>query len=86
MEWCRSAVLRAFKERSGSRPEFCNIELIEDCSYDHKADDLRLLGKNISEGLALTDVAVFVGDWQRHLLGRIEHIIAMMYEVECLYL
>jgi hypothetical protein len=43
------------------------------------------LGKSISEGLALADVALFIGDWENFDGCRCEQFIAAQYKVPCMY-
>jgi hypothetical protein len=59
--------------------------LIDTHFLDFNGNRLQFLGKSISEGLAVADVAVFVGDWEQFDGCRCEQFIAAQYKVPCLY-
>jgi hypothetical protein len=61
------------------------FELIETYFADFNGNRLQFLGKSISEGLALADVALFIGDWEHYDGCRCEHFIAVQYGVPCRY-
>jgi hypothetical protein len=61
------------------------FELIDTYFEDFNGNRLQLLGKSISEGLALADAALFIGDWENFDGCRCEQFIASQYKVPCLY-
>jgi hypothetical protein len=61
------------------------FELIDTFFRDYTGNRLQFLGKSISEGLALADVALFIGDWEHFDGCRCEQFIAAQYHVPCLY-
>ena len=62
-----------------------DVAIIDTFFSDYKGNRLQFLGKSISEGLALADVAVFVDDWEKYDGCRCEHFIATQYGVKCIY-
>jgi hypothetical protein len=62
-----------------------HIEIIDTFFNDFDGNRLQFLGKSIGEGLAIADIAVFVGDWQKYDGCRCEHFIAAQYGVPCMY-
>jgi hypothetical protein len=75
----RDAALKAFKEARGP------YTLIDTYFKDFDGNRLQFLGKSISEGLALADVALFIGDWENFDGCRCEQFIAAQYKVPCMY-
>ncbi|MDR1232503.1 MAG: hypothetical protein LBK61_14010 [Spirochaetaceae bacterium] len=75
----REAALKAFGEASGP------FELVDTYFKDFDGNRLQFLGKSISEGLALADTALFIGDWEGFDGCRCEHFIAAQYKVPCEY-
>lgn len=75
----RSKALEELKNSIG------DFELIDTYFENFEGNRLQFLGKSISEGLALADIAVFVGDWQKYDGCRCEHFIASQYGVPCMY-
>jgi hypothetical protein len=61
------------------------FELIDTYFAEFNGNRLQFLGKSISDGLALADVALFIGDWERYDGCRCEHFIAAQYKIPCLY-
>jgi hypothetical protein len=61
------------------------FELIDTYFKDFDGNRLQFLGKSISEGLALADTALFIGDWENFDGCRCEQFIAAQYKVPCLY-
>jgi hypothetical protein len=62
-----------------------NFEIIDTYFTDFNGNRLQFLGKSIMEGLALADIALFVGDWENFDGCRCEQFIAAQYQVPCLY-
>jgi hypothetical protein len=62
-----------------------DFELINTYFADFNGNRLQFLGKSISEGLALADIAVFIGEWERFDGCRCEQFIAAQYGVPCLF-
>jgi hypothetical protein len=75
----REKALVYLKERIGG------FELIDTYFKDFDGNRLQFLGKSISEGLALADVALFIGDWEHYDGCRCEQFIAMQYQIPCIY-
>jgi hypothetical protein len=73
---------KALEQLKNSIGEF---ELIDTYFADFNGNRLQFLGKSISEGLALADVALFIGDWENFDGCRCEHFIAAQYKVPCEY-
>jgi hypothetical protein len=61
------------------------FELIDTYFVDFNGNRLQFLGRSISEGLALADIALFIGDWENFDGCRCEHFIAAQYKVPCEY-
>jgi hypothetical protein len=61
------------------------FELIDTYFADFDGSRLQFLGKSIGEGLALADVALFIGDWENFDGCRCEQFIAAQYKIPCLY-
>jgi hypothetical protein len=61
------------------------FELIDTYFMDFEGNRLQFLGKSILDGLALADVALFIGDWENFDGCRCEQFIAAQYKVPCLY-
>jgi hypothetical protein len=61
------------------------FELINTYFTDFNGNRLQFLGRSISEGLALADIALFVGDWENFDGCRCEQFIAAQYKIPCLY-
>ena len=53
-------------------------------NYDGNA--MQFLGKGVSEGLALADIAIFLPGWSDARGCKIEHDIAVAYEVKTFYI
>jgi hypothetical protein len=62
-----------------------DFELIDAYFADFNGNRLQFLGRSISEGLALADVALFIGDWENFDGCRCEQFIAAQYKIPCLY-
>jgi hypothetical protein len=75
----RDAALKAFKEAHGP------FELVDTYFKDFDGNRLQFLGKSISEGLALADIALFIGDWENFDGCRCEQFVAAQYRVPCAY-
>jgi hypothetical protein len=61
------------------------FELIDTYFSDFAGNRLQFLGKSISEGLALANVALFIGNWEAYDGCRCEHFVASQYKIPCLY-
>jgi hypothetical protein len=61
------------------------FELIDTYFSEFNGNRLQFLGRSISEGLALADVAVFIGDWPKFDGCRCEQFIAAQYGLPCLF-
>ena len=61
------------------------FEVIDTYFAHFDGNRLQFLGKSISEGLALADVALFIGDWEHYDGCRCEQFIAMQYQIPCIY-
>jgi hypothetical protein len=75
----RENALKRLKEKIGG------FELVDSYFAGFNGNRLQFLGKSISEGLALADIALFVGDWENYDGCRCEQFIAERYKVPCLY-
>jgi hypothetical protein len=75
----REKALAAVKKRIGP------FELIDTFFADFNGNRLEFLGKSVSEGLAIADAALFIGDWHKYDGCRCEHFIAAQYGVPCHY-
>ena len=75
----RENALEQLKEGIGE------FELIDTYFEGFNGNRLQFLGKSISEGLALADIALFIGDWERYDGCRCEHFVAAQYEIPCIY-
>ena len=75
----RETALKRLKENIGG------FELVDTYFADFNGNRLQFLGKSISEGLALADVALFIGDWENFDGCRCEQFIAAQYGVPCYY-
>jgi hypothetical protein len=62
-----------------------DVEVIDTHFKSYTGNRLQFLGKSISEGLALADVALFIGDWENYDGCRCEQFIAAQYKVPCMY-
>ena len=62
-----------------------DIEIIDTFFKDFNGNRLQFLGKSISEGLALCDIAVFIGEWDEFDGCLCENFIAGIYGVDILY-
>jgi hypothetical protein len=62
-----------------------DINILDTFFDDFHGNSLQFLGKSISEGLALADIAVFVDDWEKYDGCRSLHFIATQYGVRCIY-
>ena len=75
----RETALKRLKENIGP------FELIDTYFAEFNGNRLQFLGKSISEGLALADAALFIGDWENFDGCRCEQFIAAQYGVPCYY-
>jgi hypothetical protein len=75
----RDDALRAFREENGA------FRLIDTFFAGYDGNRLQFLGKSVSEGLALADAALFIGDWKDFDGCACEHFIAKRYGVPCYY-
>ncbi|MDR1201978.1 MAG: hypothetical protein LBL58_10175 [Tannerellaceae bacterium] len=78
------------KERNDALDKFktsiVGFELVETYFENFNGNRLQFLGKSISEGLALADIALFLGNWHEYDGCRCEHFIAVQYKVPCFYI
>jgi hypothetical protein len=75
----RGKALEHLKTRTGE------FELIDTYFAGFDGNRLQFLGKSVSEGIALADAALFIGDWENFDGCRCEQFIAAQYKVPCLY-
>ena len=75
----RENALKRLKENIGG------FELVDTYFAGFDGNRLQFLGKSISEGLALADIALFIGDWENFDGCRCEQFIAAQYGVPCYY-
>lgn len=61
------------------------VEVLDTFFKGFNGNRLQFLGKSISEGLALADVALFVGAWERYDGCRSEHFVAAQYGTPIYY-
>ncbi|GHU82433.1 hypothetical protein FACS189468_6650 [Spirochaetia bacterium] len=62
-----------------------NVKIFDTFFSGFFGNRLQFLGKSITEGLALADIAVFVDDWEKYDGCRCEHFIATQYGIKCIY-
>jgi hypothetical protein len=75
----RKNALEELKTRIG------DFELINTYFENFDGNRLQFLAKSISEGLAIADMALFIGDWEHYAGCRCEHFIAIQYTIPCMY-
>lgn len=63
-----------------------DIEIIETYFKDFDGNRLQFLGKSISDGMALCDIAVFLPGWEKADGCRCENFIAIQYGLKILYI
>ena len=62
------------------------VEVINTFFDDYNGNTMQFLGKSISEGLALADIAIFLPGWSNSRGCKIEHDIAIAYSVKTFYI
>jgi len=62
------------------------VEVINTFFDDYNGNAMQFLGKSISEGLALADIAIFLPGWSNARGCKIEHDIAIAYGVKTFYI
>jgi hypothetical protein len=77
----RSIAIEKAKEKLGE-----DVEVIDTFFNNFDGNRLQFLGKSIMEGLAVADVAVFIGDWREYDGCECENHTAKRYKVPCVYL
>jgi hypothetical protein len=76
-------------ERTGAlewlKSSIGDFELIDTFFKDFNGNRLQFLGKSISDGLALADIALFIGNWEDYDGCRSEQFVAAQYKIPCIY-
>jgi hypothetical protein len=76
----RQKAISALREVYGN-----GVHILDTFFADFQGNRLQFLGKSILEGLAFSDLAVFIDDWEKYDGCRCEHFIATQYGVKCIY-